>query len=602
MSNCKKEKYHEKYLKYKNKYLNFKQAGGLIGKNKDQQIIESIGFEFESLYLQPFVFIKNNENYFSDERYANEFYKKNSLDKLYAKQNIEVVNNIKENFLMNVSSEYAREKPVFEICKNIKKNDELFKLNYPSTDFLNKFYLKNISDNTVIEQVTNIEKHRDLDDKEDGDEWLNICYKSNTEFTFTYAKINKSDNTIYEHFHKSIHYLHNYFTNYCESSSCSFNLVVYDKINKRKKIDDVIIDKTTFFKQKFTTGNRLAYMIINNKELFDEEKNENYFPTINDIKWDMHMTLGVKLENVGKLLKYLSFYEESKLTNIIVIDSIHEAEILIEVLKLYVKLTSKTHIFNNDIIYSQLKGFFTLISYYCNAFTLNVSLDNTHEFNKYGYSFMLRNRFENFIDYFETNFHESLINILINFFNVLINKSNQLVPYIEDKKIKFSFEQIINKYKCKIIPSKRAMCEFKKIIRQNLATEDYIAFINQISNLLTNILYLLKDNNLLLYDILIFSTTEIKMDKDIIFIEYRGFRIDNFGNNIYTLEKYTEIADKFLIKEDEPLPNNKEILMKSKYITKIKKPKSLEYIFMLDNKIYKRKKITDNKYINLFLV
>lgn len=594
-----KEKYYEKYLKYKKKYLNFKQMGGLIGKNINQNVIESIGFEFESSCLQPFVFIEDVEKFFPDERYADDFYKNYSLYKLYMKKNIEIVKNTKDKFLMNVSSELAKEKANLEVCNKIKKNDEQFKLTYPtSTDFLNKFYLKNMSDNTVIEQMTNIEKHRDEDEYEYVDEWYNNCYKSNSEFTFTYPEINKSNNTIYKYFHKSISYLHQYFTEFCESSKCSFNLIVYDKINKMNKIDNEIIDKTTFYKQKFSTGNRLGYMIINNKELFDEKKDENYFPTIDDIKWDMHMTLGVKLENVDKLLRYLSFYEESKLTNIIVIDSINEAETLIAVLKIYVILTSRQHIFNS-IIYNQLKGFFTLLSYYCNTFTLNVSLDSTNVFTKYGYSFMLRNKFDNFINFFK-NLDESIIVVLEHFIYTVIYDNVKLFEFILrfNKKIKFSIEQIVNKYNCKITPSHKIICNLKKIIGGDHTIEYYTDYLNQMVNLPSNILLLSQNSTLVLYEILIYSTTQINMNEDIIFIEYRGFRIDNFGNNIYTLEKYLEMADKFMIKDDEFLPTNNEMLMKSKYIRKIKNPKSSEYIFLLDNKIYKRK-TSDGEYINL---
>jgi len=602
MSNEEKEKYYKKYLKYRKKYINSKQEGGLIGRNINQNIIESIGFEFESLYLQPYVFVENHEIFFPDERYSSDFFKKYSLDKLYAKKNIEVINNVKNKFIMNVSSEYSREKPVYDLCKNIKRIDDKFRpKSFLSTDLLNKFYLKKTSDETVIEQVTNIEKHRDMDDMEDMDEWLNVCYKSNTEFTFTYPTIDKSNNTIYEHFHNSIHYLNDYFTKYCDSSEYSLNLIVYDKSDKSNVSDNVIIDRTTFYKQKFTTGNRLAYVIINNEELFDKDiKGKDYIPTIEDIKWDMHMTLGVKLENVDKLLKYLSYYEENKLTNIIVFDSCHDANTLIEIFKLYVNsIAMYTRVTFTDNIYEQLRGLIVLLAYYCNSFTLNIALDNKNEFIKYGYSFMLRNRFEKFINYFK-GINESIVGYFLNFIHKVRFENERIFRIVADKKLNFNLEQIINKYGCKITPSKRAICELSKIIGNQYPLESYTSAINNISNLLKSLYALFNDEKCFLYETLIYSTTEINMNNDIVFIEYRGFRIDNFGNNIHTLENYSKMADTFLAKDDDVLPTDREILIKSKYITKLKSPKSSEYIFLLDNKIYKRKKELENKYINIF--
>jgi hypothetical protein len=581
-----------------NRNFRIKQCGGLIGKNTVQELIESIGFEFESLYLQPYIFIKNEDKFFSDDKYADEFYKTNLLDKMNMKKTINIINNTRNKFIMGVSSEYSREEATYTICSNIKKLNETI-IPTEHADMSNKFYLKK-TDGTVIEQKTDIEKHRDADTMEDMDEWRNICYKSNAEFTFTYATIDKSNNLIYECFNKSVKYLYDYFTKFCDTSVHSLNLIIFNRTTKEIKSDNVLFDKTTFYKQKFDGENKFGFLIINNNELFAKSiKGDDYVPTIDDIKWDIHMTFGVKLENVDKLLKYLSYYETDKLTNIIVIDSIFEAITLTSVFKLYVHNKWGGIIDYGNDLYNKFKGVITLMSYYCNIFTLNVSLDTKHLFTKYGYSFMLRNTFDKFVDFFR-KFNESLPDVIKEFIIKIATDDPKLFTIITDDKLKFRLKEIIKKYMCRVSHTENTILELKKIIGDSYAEIDYVNIINNMTNLFTNLYYLFNAKQMKIHDILVYSTNQIEMNNDIVYIEYRGFRIDTFGNHIHSLKEYIDMSNDFITRDEVILPNNKEILMGNKHIVKLKIPKTEKYVMLLNGNIYKRKN-ADGSFLNIYL-
>jgi hypothetical protein len=288
-----------------------------------------------------------------------------------------------------------------------------------------------------------------------------------------------------------------------------------------------------------------------------------------------------------KILKYLSYYKEDKLTNIIILDSAYESNVLIDGFVMYINTKSMGLISYDESFCNKLKGFVMLMSYYCNTFTLNISLNNEHTFIKYGYSFIIRNNFDEIIKYF-MSINESIIELLRDYIYNLLYDEEEIFKYISNKKIVNDLKQIINKYNSKIQPNNKNVCDLKTILDNNLTFEEYVKEINIMSNLLINLFQLLNTENILLYTVLIYSSTKIKMNNDILFIEYRGFRIDNFGNNIFTLDNYLQFANQLLIKDTEILPSDEEIFMKNKYVFKLKIPTSSKNIFLLDKRIYKR--------------
>jgi hypothetical protein len=377
-------------------------------------------------------------------------------------------------------------------------------------------------------------------------------------------------------------------------------LIIFNRTTKEIKSDNVLFDKTTFYKQKFDGENKFGFLIINNNELFAKSiKGDDYVPTIDDIKWDIHMTFGVKLENVDKLLKYLSYYETDKLTNIIVIDSIFEAITLTSVFKLYVHNKWGGIIDYGNELYNKFKGVITLMSYYCNIFTLNVSLDTKHLFTKYGYSFMLRNTFDKFVDFFR-KFNESLPDVIKEFIIKIATDDPKLFTIITDDKLKFRLKEIIKKYMCRVSHTENTILELKKIIGDSYAEIDYVNIINNMTNLFTNLYYLFNAKQMKIHDILVYSTNQIEMNNDIVYIEYRGFRIDTFGNHIHSLKEYIDMSNDFITRDEVILPNNKEILMGNKHIVKLKIPKTEKYVMLLNGNIYKRKN-ADGSFLNIYL-
>jgi hypothetical protein len=212
---------------------------------------------------------------------------------------------------------------------------------------------------------------------------------------------------------------------------------------------------------------------------------------------------------------------------------------------------------------------------------------------------MLRNTFDKFVDFFR-KFNESLPDVIKEFIIKIATDDPKLFTIITDDKLKFRLKEIIKKYMCRVSHTENTILELKKIIGDSYAEIDYVNIINNMTNLFTNLYYLFNAKQMKIHDILVYSTNQIEMNNDIVYIEYRGFRIDTFGNHIHSLKEYIDMSNDFITRDEVILPNNKEILMGNKHIVKLKIPKTEKYVMLLNGNIYKRKN-ADGSFLNIYL-
>lgn len=164
-----------------------------------------------------------------------------------------------------------------------------------------------------------------------------------------------------------------------------------------------------------------------------------------------------------------------------------------------------------------------------------------------------------------------------------------------DQTLKYNFSRMIEKYKSKYEMDVETICQIKINFNYYMSKESYQEIFTDMGYFVLILTVMLRDDlrdkyKLFSYydNILLGSTTKLNINDDIVYIEYRGFRIDNLGENIYSLKEYDEKLSKIFKTENlTVLPRIGQLLETSKYIDKFKiKGKT---IYMLKKNIFKKK-------------
>ena len=236
----------QKYLKYKKKYFQLKnQYGGLIERNPILEKIMSIGFEFETQQMSPF--IKSNRN---------ELRCINDKIKIYSTYDNDI-----EIFITPDTPMLDKDIPVYSV-----------------------YFINNLCNNNSNNFLINDGEFRLIKCSETS----GIAFK-HAEFHFTFKNIIPNNNVIYHYLNESLNFVNIIF------SKSNTELSLNNKItinNCNEQIDKLIVTEQANI---YNNRSGLSYIIPNRKNI----------NTYNTINWVIQTTIGIHLENVISVLSYL---------------------------------------------------------------------------------------------------------------------------------------------------------------------------------------------------------------------------------------------------------------------------------------------------------
>jgi hypothetical protein len=256
--------FKQKYLKYKQKYLNLKNLqGGFLPPNDAFKFIESIGFEFETRQISPFIgTIKGNTLTLRPFGY-------NPTKLIDASDNPSMKRiTIKDNFILTQDS----------YSDNKKENDITYKMTTYLSQYRKIVYNIINNDETIMEMKIK----------------FNVENETHTighsEFLMTYFSVDQSQNIIMEKTYETLLKIQDFL------ETCKYYGIV-EIDGKSHKIFNISVNETNiyFFKWYFE-GNV-------------EIKNKMNNDTLDNIVFSPQITIGVKLEN------YVSVYNHLISTN-----------------------------------------------------------------------------------------------------------------------------------------------------------------------------------------------------------------------------------------------------------------------------------------------
>lgn len=331
--------YYQKYLKYKMKYLNLKQQGGLIKNDKNLEYINSIGFEIETSIFSPVVIKKNIIHPYGFD----------NVDGSIIKKNISKWLNIKDVTMYITQDLYP---------DNFHVEEDDFTGNIAYT--LNKTNITDIAFGDTIKiqlptTVSNVYGH--------------------TEFIITYKTVNKSDNIIYEKIDEILNIIQHFFN--------QLTIINEGKI----KIETLIKNKETQKEEKVIKEyDLLLYKHLDtNTYLLSYYKKDGF----SNIEITPQITVGVNINNIQQFIEYLiEDYtdDENKKINLQLYENL-PSELEVELVKIF-----------TDNIYQPLSGYFILL-YFCFLNTSSLSnykyVNNTLEIDRTSLPIKPRHKFKN---------------------------------------------------------------------------------------------------------------------------------------------------------------------------------------------------------------
>ena len=331
--------YYQKYLKYKMKYLNLKQQGGLIKNDKNLEYINSIGFEIETSIFSP-VIIKKNIIHPYGFNYISGSIIRTNISKWFNKKDA----------TMYITQDLYPD--------NFHLEEDDFTGNIAYT--LNKTIIKDIvfTDKTTLQLPTNAS---------------NVY--GHTEFIITYKTVNKSDNIIYEKIDEILNIIQNFFNQLTIINEGKIKIETLVKNKETQKEEKVIIEYDLLLYKHLDTD---TYLLSYYKK--DGFQNIEITPQI---------TVGVNINNIQQFIEYLiEDYtdDENKKINLQLYENL-PSELEVELVEIF-----------TDNIYQPLSGYFILL-YFCFLNTsslLNYKyVNNTLEIDRTSLPIKPRHKFKN---------------------------------------------------------------------------------------------------------------------------------------------------------------------------------------------------------------
>lgn len=446
-----KNKYFDKYLKYKTKYVELKKlsnqfkinkkdnyflnmSGGLISSNEILKKIKSIGFEFETDKMSPFTKIIDykTEDYNNAKQFGKIEPPDMSKEEYFEKKYGNSVNEYESLVIDKIGIEpIILSETSDEIFKVISDTPSGFSSVYNLNYFLDKL--------NIYSDI--LEKDKEI-----------LYYLDNqkpfvhTEFHFTFKRVEQTDNLIYKYLAKSVQMLENYFDSLEVITDIKIKNIVpnyirrfahlkiqYDDFLKKKELNipdtlpNILTNKAILYKSR---DEKQIYIIPNRKD------NEN---TIKSIDWVIQMTIGVLMEDLVDLVNYLAYSDDEKST----IDknwknALMNSQYMVNEFLCKEKIMGKNYT-NKNI--KQLLGFITILIY---ETSLGKDNNTSYKINKFKLSFGIRHKYNELLNIFKDNQY-----ILKNFFEYLkklFENGHQFKNFLSIKSFNNNFELFAELY------------------------------------------------------------------------------------------------------------------------------------------------------------
>lgn len=437
--------YYKKYRKYKLKYYAEKNnvlSGGDIDKNDVLRLIESIGFEFESADIIPFVDNELWGDIILEEKYLTDVEKYKKYYEEYDKKTLFIAIGAKLDLLEEINDKYKLEINFLSDTLDFysKDSSEIYRVLHNLEYAMNN---KSIDHNMCVANFLTHEDERinlsSYIQKDNGTLKLAHC-----EYKFTFTNLKKSSNIIKNTMNLCIDFLNEHFLKSktipvsLHATELEVTTHEYPEVTQSiKVIDDELISsnlklyvtKENYYNERTEFKKPITYLVTGKN---DTEANYE------DAKWVPQMTFGVKLYNAEAVFLYLS--TSNKQLHKMITEISKELNIILLKFKKY--LAEKDIVIDKTIL-KNIKGFLFLISYNTNVLILLIldSLNNKKSVNFSNhtlYPFLIRHDTINLCKHMY-NFFEKIIE---HFFDFVYAICDGTIEHDDDE----DFKKIYDKY------------------------------------------------------------------------------------------------------------------------------------------------------------
>lgn len=588
--------------------------GGKISRNDIQKYILSIGYEIESTDLQIYKLIDDpysaTEPYFSADTKIMKVF----LLRMDSKKNV-VIDLHKDDLELpftckaEISAEpgdpndwnskingYVMQLLDKEINKQL---DSIYKKNI-SRLILNinlKYFLRDPIKNSYIQIIDGVNR--------------NNSYQN--EFKFTFTNFANNDNIIHDTLKYSLLSLNKLLEEINhEQNVCSYIFKINDYIYNFSDMERDSIHNLTLGYNS-STKEQFPYAIVYHKN----EQNGEEVKSINDIKYTIQMSIGAKIENISKIINFLS--KNEKLNSLFVIDAENDANKFINAMLLLTKYSDdKNDTFykrygemsNINLCIDKMRSILFIFLYYINTFRKNLYYKK-NAYVKYGYAFLFRHSLFDIFDQIKKIDNELIFyNLLVLFLDqyIELSKLEEIEPILVNAKKDLS--DLIKKYNSSFlliedvdydhdININYPMIKTFDTLNKKIYIDGALSQIPTILNIFTFLRDMInsetdgtrenKLSHIFVNSLLTWSTTYDIID-DILIFEYRGFTVENYEKP-KSLNYYIESAEALNFKENDI--DDLEIIRKGAVFSHSKKN---IYIFKMDSYGFFTKYDNDSKY------